>query len=346
MRKEDSAARKTHRGACAILFMTVLLCVLFVLSFAVGRYRMSLVEMWNGLTHRYAVGDSAYNSMVVMIKVRLPRILGAMLVGGCLSMSGAAFQGVFGNPLVSPDLLGTSSGAGLGACIAILSGLRAFGVQMSALAGGVLATLVTVSIARALMHKRSGLIVYVLVGIIVSALLEAGISISKYISDPYSDLEALTYWLMGSIKNVTMEQLGITAIPAGIGFLILAWGGYRVNLLSFSDEEAMSMGLNVRSFRVVMLFGATLMSGASVALAGVVGWVGLVVPHIARILTGPDNKKLFVVSILTGAAFLLIIDNISRTLLYFEIPVSILTGAIGAPVFIILLLKGGNGGWR
>ena len=346
MMPENAPARKSRRGTFAILLMAVVLCVLFVLSFAVGRYRMSLAEMWSGLTHRYEVGDSAYNSMIVMIKVRLPRILGAMLVGGCLSMSGAAFQGVFGNPLVSPDLLGTSSGAGLGACIAILSGLRAFGVQLSALAGGVAATVITVSIARTLMHKRSGLIAYVLVGIIVSALFEAGISISKYISDPYSDLEALTYWLMGSIKNVTMAQLGITVIPAGIGFLILAWGGYRVNLLSFSDEEAMSMGLNVRTFRLTMLFGATLMSAASVALAGVVGWVGLVVPHIARILTGPDNKKLFVTAFLTGAAFLLLIDNISRTLLYFEIPVSILTGAIGAPVFIILLLKGGNGGWR
>ena len=346
MMPENAPARKNRRGTYAILLMAAVLCVLFVLSFAVGRYRMSLAEMWSGLTHRYEVGDSAYNSMIVMIKVRLPRILGAMLVGGCLSMSGAAFQGVFGNPLVSPDLLGTSSGAGLGACIAILSGLRAFGVQLSALAGGVAATVITVSIARTLMHKRSGLIAYVLVGIIVSALFEAGISISKYISDPYSDLEALTYWLMGSIKNVTMAQLGITVIPAGLGFLILAWGGYRVNLLSFSDEEAMSMGLNVRTFRLTMLFGATLMSAASVALAGVVGWVGLVVPHIARILTGPDNKKLFVTAFLTGAAFLLLIDNISRTLLYFEIPVSILTGAIGAPVFIILLLKGGNGGWR
>ena len=346
MMQENTSEKKSRRGTRAMILMAILLIILFILSFAAGRYSMSLPEMINGLTHRYAIGDAAYNSMIVMIKVRLPRILGAMLVGGCLSMSGAAFQGVFGNPLVSPDLLGTSSGAGLGACIAILSGLGAFGVQVSALFGGIAATLITVAVARALMHRRSGLIAYVLVGIVISALFEAGISISKYISDPYSDLEAITYWLLGSIKNVTMEQLGITAVPAGIGFLILLWGGYRVNLLSFSDEEAMSMGLNVRAFRAVVLFGATLLCAASVAAAGVVGWVGLVVPHIARILTGPDNKKLFITSFLTGAAFLLVIDDISRSLLYFELPISILTGAIGAPVFIILLLKGGNGGWR
>lgn len=343
---ERTAPVRSHRGTIALLIMLLILAALFVLSFAVGRYSMSLSEIWNGLTHRYEVGDAAYNSMVVMLKVRLPRILGAMLVGGCLSMSGAAFQGVFGNPLVSPDILSTSSGAGLGACIAILSGLQAFGIQLSALIGGIVSTLITVVIARRLMRKKNGLIAYVLVGIIISALFEAGISISKYISDPYSDLEFITYWLMGSIKNVSMEQLGITIVPAAIGFLILMWAGYRVNLLSFSDEEALSMGLNVRVFRLTVLFGATLLCASSVATAGVVSWVGLVMPHIARILIGPDNKRLFITSFITGAAFLLIIDDVSRSLLFFEIPISILTGAIGAPVFIILLLKGGNGGWK
>ncbi len=346
MMSKELSSERSRRGPAVILLLLLFLAVLFVISFAAGRYSMSLSEMWNGLTHRYEIGDAAYNSMVVMLKVRLPRVLGAMLVGGCLSMSGAAFQGVFGNPLVSPDLLGTSSGAGLGACVAILAGMQTFPVQISALAVGILATLITVVIAGALMHKKSGIIVYVLVGIIVSALFEAGISISKYISDPYSDLEAITYWLLGSIKNVTLMQLMAAAFPAAIGFIILLYGGYKVNLLSFSDEEAMAMGLNVKRFRLLILFGATLLCSTSVATAGVVGWVGLVVPHIARILTGPDNKLLFPASFLTGAAFLLIIDDISRSLLYFEIPISILTGAIGAPVFIILLLKGGNGGWR
>ena len=337
---------KSHRGIWAILIMLFVLIVVFLLSFVLGRYSMSLTEMFNGLFKRYEVGDSAYNSMVVMLNVRLPRILGAMLVGGALSMAGAAFQGVFGNPLVSPDLLGTSSGAGLGACIAILCGLTALPVQLTALAGGIAATLITVVLARALTRKRQGLIVYVLVGIVVSSVFEAGISISKYIADPYSDLETITYWLLGSMKNITMEQLGVALIPSAIGFVILIWGGYKINLLSFSDEEAMSMGLNVKIFRIVILLGATLLCAASVATAGVVGWVGLVVPHIARILIGPDNKKLMPASFITGAAFLLIIDDIARSLLYFELPISILTGAIGAPVFIILLLKGGKNGWR
>lgn len=344
--KQDISSGKSHRGTFAMIILLIVLAVLFVLSFAVGRYSMSFSEMWNGLTHRYEIGDAAYNSMIVMIKVRLPRILGAMMVGGCLSMSGAAFQGVFGNPLVSPDILSTSAGAGLGACISILAGLQSFGIQLSALLGGIAATFITVTVAGALMHKKNGIVVYVLVGIIVSALFEAGISIAKYISDPYSDLETITYWLMGSIKNVSMEQLAISAVPAALGFIILLWGGYKVNLLSFSDEEALSMGLNVKTFRLLILFGATLLCASSVATAGIVGWVGLVVPHIARGLIGPDNKKLFLTSFLTGAVLLLIIDDISRTLLYFEIPVSILTGVIGAPVFIILLLKGGNSGWR
>ena len=336
----------TYRGVIAIAGMFIVLAVLFIMSFTVGRYSMSLSEMWNGLTNNYDVGDEAYNSMIIMVNVRLPRILGAILVGGALSMSGAAFQGVFGNPLVSPDLLGTSSGAGFGACVAILSGMLAFGIQLVALIGGIAATLITVFIARALMHKRSGLIAYVLVGMVISALFEAGISIAKYISDPYSDLETITYWLLGSLRGVTIEQLGISLVPASIGFLILLWGGYKVNLLSFSDEEALSMGLNVRTFRIIILFGATMLCASSVATAGIVGWIGLVVPHIARILVGSDNNKMFITSFLTGAAFLLLIDNIARSILYFEIPISILTGVIGAPVFIVLLLKGGNVGWR
>ncbi len=334
------------RAIPVFMIMLIILSVIFLLSFIVGRYEMTFTEMINGLIHRYDVNDSAYNSMVVMLKVRLPRILGAMLIGGALSMSGAAFQAVFGNPLVSPDLLGTSSGAGLGACIAILSGLSTLPVQLSALCGGILATAATISVSRSIMRKSCGLVVYILVGLVFSAVFEAGISITKYIADPYSDLEQITYWLLGSLRNVTFTQLGIAVIPILIGIIILIFGSYKANLFSFSDEEVSSLGINVCSFRMLILFGATLLCAASVATSGIVGWIGLVVPHITRILIGPDNKYVFPLAFVTGAAFLLVIDDISRSLLYFEIPISILTGAIGAPVFLFIMFKGTKNGWK
>ncbi len=328
------------------IMMIILLSVIFIFSFVVGRYDMTLAEMINGLFNRCDVNNSSYNSMVVMLKVRLPRILGAMLIGGALSMSGSAFQAVFGNPLVSPDLLGTSSGAGLGACIAILSGFSALPIQLSALCGGLLATTATIMVSRSLLRKNPGIVVYILVGLVFGAMFEAGISITKYIADPYSDLEQITYWLLGSLRNITFTQLCIALIPIAAGCIILLFGSYKANLLSFSDEEVSSIGIDVCSFRVLILFGATLLCAASVATSGIVGWIGLVVPHIARILIGPDNRYVFPLSFITGAAFLLIIDDISRSLLYFEIPISILTGAIGAPVFLFILFKGGRCGWK
>ncbi len=339
-------SREQRRANLVIAGLLLLLILVFCLSFFIGRYSMSFQEAWQGLTSNYEVGDAAYNSMIVMVKVRLPRILGALLVGGSLAMSGAAFQGVFGNPLVSPDLLGTSSGAGLAASIAILSGLGSFAVLLSALAGGLLATLLTALISHAVMRQRSGVVVYVLVGLVVSALLEAGISITKYIADPYSDLGTITYWLMGSLAQLTLKSLAIVLLPILLGALLLLWGSYKINLLSFSDEEATSMGINVKKFRLLILFAATLLCASSVAAVGVVSWVGLVVPHMTRILIGPNNKKLIPASFLTGAIYLIMIDNLARAALIFEIPISILTGAIGAPVFIFLLLKGGKTGWK
>ncbi len=336
----------TVRQRHYVLVMTALVVTLLaalMMSLLVGRYSAPPSDVLRVLFDRASMQAESYNAVVVVLDVRLPRICAALLVGATLALSGATFQAVFGNPLVSPDLLGTSAGAGLGASIAIIAQLGPVAVQLQALVGGLAGTSITYSLSTVLNRTGTGVLGFVLIGIVVSAVLEAGISITKYVADPYTDLKTLTNLLMGSLGAARFSEIGIALPFAVLGTVLVLKNRYQLNLLGFNEEEAQAMGINTTVLRLQMILGATLLCSAAVSIAGIVGWVGLVVPHIGRILVGPDTHKMLPVTLLCGLIFMLVIDAIARSYAALEIPIGVLTGVIGAPLFITLLLKGRTG---
>jgi iron complex transport system permease protein len=272
----------------------------------------------------------------VIMKIRLPRICAAMLVGAGLAVSGASFQGLFRNPLVSPSILGVAAGAGFGAALGILLTNSTAVVQILAFLFGIIAVAATYMLSRVYKTTTTTLVL-VLSGIIVGAFFTALISLAKYVADPDEELPAIVFWLMGSLADVGTDDLfwvAATIIVGSIALLLIRW---RINILAMGDDEAKSLGVNTTMMTGVIITAATLITAAAVCIAGLVGWVGLVVPHIARMIVGPDYKKILPASILIGAAYLLAVDDIARTLTTAEIPLGILTALIGAPVFAYLL---------
>lgn len=330
------------------IIMTVLYIIPFVvviLSLSIGRYSMTFDGFIHAVISYLSSGVNSNNAETVTFKIRMPRIIAALIIGGALAVSGATYQSVFRNPLVSPDLLGASAGAGLGACIAIIFHSSTLMIQFSAFLGGIAAAGLTCYISNLLLKGKDGVLVYVLIGMVINALLEAGISIIKYIADPYDNLQTITFWLMGSLSNVQFSQIWILTAAVILGIIPLMINRWDINLLSFNDEEAMAMGMNIKKIRLMMILFATLLTSASVAVGGIIGWVGLVIPHIVRILVGANSNLLVPASFLVGSIYFVLIDDISRTLISMEIPIGILTAVIGAPIFILLLLKGGSG-WK
>lgn len=271
----------------------------------------------------------------VILAVRLPRLMGAMLVGSALSLSGAAYQSLFRNPLVSPDLLGISSGACVGAAFAILLELPAPLVQLSALGTGLLTVFLT-TLIPGLFRNRSSLML-VLSGVIMSGFMSALLGIAKYVADPENHLAS--YWTMGSFSNVRMKDVLLISPPilaAMVALLLLRW---RVNLLSLGDAEAGSLGVNVRRARGVTILCSTVLTACAVCLCGTIGWAGLIVPHLGRLIVGQDNRYLLPMSAVLGALFLVVVDTLARNLTGSEIPLSIITGVLGAPLFVWLLAR-------
>lgn len=272
-----------------------------------------------------------------VLNIRLPRVLLACLVGCSLSSAGAAYQGVFQNPMASPDLLGASSGAALGAAIAILMGGSGLGITLSAFAASI-AVILAVNLIAARAHGKK-VVNLILAGVMVSSLCSAATSYVKLVADPSSQLPAITYWMMGSLSGSSMKDLQIAVIPMAIGLIPLLCIRWRLNLLALGDDEAKAMGVHAARMRLGVVLCATLMTAASVAVSGLIGWVGLVAPHLSRKLVGNDYRKLLPCSALLGACFLLAADNISRNLQATEIPIGILTAFIGAPFFLYLLMR-------
>lgn len=275
----------------------------------------------------------------IFFDVRLPRILAAMLVGASLSMAGGAYQGVFNNPMVSPDLLGASSGAALGASVGILCSFSTLGMELSAFSMGLLAVALTLGVSKAV-GGTSGTMATLLTGIVVGSLFSALTAAATYLADPNSKMPEITFWMMGGLANASYREVGLLAIPfllGGTGLMAFRW---RLNVLTFGDEEAMSLGLRVGRSRLLITICATLLTASSVAVAGMVGWAGLIIPHLGRAAVGPNYKWLLPVSGLMGAVFLLLVDDAARTLAATEIPLSVLTSLVGAPFFILLLACG------
>jgi iron complex transport system permease protein len=320
-----------------IISLGVLMLGLIV-AFTVGRYPVSLAELIEVLaaraTGRPTTAAPAVENVVLL--VRGPRVAAAVLVGAALAVAGTAFQGLFRNPLVSPDILGASSGAALGAVLGIYFSLGILGIEAAAFAGGLVAV-AAVYMLGSLLQSRDPILVLVLTGVVIGALLGAGVGLVKYLADPYNQLPAMTFWLLGSLAATTVADLLPLLGPVALGTVVLLALRWRLNVMSLPDDEARALGLATGPLRIAIVAAATLVTSASVATSGIIGWVGLVVPHLARALVGPDFPRLIPTAALLGGGYLLFIDTLARTAAPVEIPLGILTAVIGTPFFIWLL---------
>ena len=309
-----------------------------LIAFTVGRYPIALSDLFSVLLAKLSGRPPDVPLIVhnVIWQVRGPRVIAAALVGAALAVAGTAFQGLFRNPLVSPDILGASSGAALGAVLGIFFSLGVLAIQSLAFVGGLLAVAAVYLIGSAV-RSRDPVLVLVLTGVVIGALLGAGVGLVKYLADPYNQLPAMTFWLLGSLAATTLSDLLPLFGPVAAGTLVLIALRWRMNVMSLPDEEARALGVPTGPLRVVIVAAATLVTSASVATAGIIGWVGLVVPHMARSLVGPDFARLIPAAALLGGGFLLVIDTVARTGAAIEIPLGILTAVVGTPFFIWLL---------
>lgn len=313
-----------------------------IICLGVGRYSIGLTDtvqvLFSPLTGTVQQMDATQVS--ILFSVRLPRIILALFIGAGLSVSGAAFQGLFTNALATPDTLGVASGASFGAALALLFSANLIGVQISALVFGMVAIFLTHFISS--QKDQNNIVMVVLSGMVVSSLFQALVSLIKYVADPQDTLPSITYWLMGSLTGISYSSLmlGLPFILTGTMIIfLLRW---RLNIMALSQDEARSLGVNVKLIRLAIMFAATFVTASCVSMCGQVGWVGLLVPHVARMLFGSNNKDVIPVSISLGATFMVIIDTAARSATAAEIPISILTAVIGAPFFIALLRKTGG----
>lgn len=319
------------------------LVIIIVASFSVGKYPIPPSELipaiLNSIFNPEAVDPQ---TQTALFNIRLPRILVVVMVGAALAAAGAAYQGMFRNPLVSPDLLGASAGASLGACLALVLDMPSTMIQVFAFVGGMVAVGCVVWLNRVIRYDE--LLGLVLGGILISTLFQSGVSLLKFLADSNDKLPEITFWLMGGFSRVDQNDLFAIVIPMAAGFGVLMLERWKLNTLSFGEEEARSLGINISRVRLVVIFASTLIVSVSVAVSGVVGWVGLVIPHLARAIVGPNYRALIPASMFIGASYLLLVDDLCRMLLSLEIPIGILTAIIGVPFFIVIF-KHNMKGW-
>lgn len=325
--------------SAVIAGLVLILSGLFCISFLLRQYTVSPKEVVKILISGIIPIEQTWTDTMrsVVMDVRIPRILMALAVGAGLSVSGAAFQGVFRNPLVSPDIMGVSSAAGFGAALGISLSLGASAVRGTAFLSGVAGVAAAYLLSR--VHKTSPTVMLVLSGIVVSALFEASISILKYMADPEEKLPAITFWLMGSLSSTRWEHVRFALPLIGIGTAALMAVSWKINLLSLGDAEARSLGVRTERLKTVIILSATLVTATCVCVSGIIRWVGLLIPHVARMMVGPDHRRLIPASALLGGAYLLLIDDLTRTVSEASIPLGIMTSIVGAPFFAILLRK-------
>jgi iron complex transport system permease protein len=326
------------------LILSAAVIVISLLSLVSGQMKIGPGTVFRILASRIISIPPTWPETIqsVVLDVRLPRLLAGLLIGAGLSISGTAFQGLFRNPLVSPHILGVSAGAGFGAAIAILFCGNIFMVQLLSFIFGLLSVLMTYALSRT--YRSTPVLMLVLAGIIVGALFSAATSLLKYIADPVNQMPSIVFWLLGSLNNVSNRDIlvvGPIILIAGTVLLLIRW---RINLLTMGEEDARALGINTQQIRIVIIISATFISAAAVCISGIIGWVGLVMPHIGRLLVGPDNRRLMPVSALMGAIYIAGVDLIARTAMETEIPIGILTAIVGAPIFAYLLRKS-RPGW-
>jgi iron complex transport system permease protein len=307
------------------------LIALVAMAFAVGRYPVSLAELLSVLTGR----PVSANVETVVLQVRGPRVLAALLVGAALAAAGSAYQGMFRNPLVSPDILGVSTGAALGAVLAIFLSKGILVTQAFAFGGGLAAVGLVYAVGSRL-RGHDPLLALVLTGVVIGTLLGSAIALIKYLADPYNQLPAITFWLLGSLAAISPKDISYSLPLVLLGLVPMLLLRWRMNLLALPDDEARALGVDTRRLRVVVVACATLITASVVAISGIIGWIGLLIPHAARLLVGPDFGRLLPLAMLLGAAFMLTVDTLCRTLATIEVPPGVLTALIGTPFFLWL----------
>jgi iron complex transport system permease protein len=324
-----------------IVYIVILVLPLPVAIYAigVGRYPIPPREVFTALydyvVHSRVAGFEPTLDYNLVTRIRLPRVIAAMLIGANLAVTGAAFQGIFRNPLVDSNILGVTSGAGFGAALMLLIYPEPAAVQLAAFVFGLVAVLAAFMVSR--LYHSAPMLVLTLVGILIGSLFGSLTSLLKYIADPLDSLPAITYWLLGSLTDVTRADIPALFIVSVLGMVVLWAVRWRLNVLSLGDQEAQALGLNPARLKLVIILTSTFMTAMAVSVGGVIGWVGLVIPHAARTLVGPDHQRLIPASMALGAAFLLVLDTIARAQWEFEVPIGVLTGIIGVPLLLVVL---------
>lgn len=331
MQSEYRTSKKTF--IISVVILSALIVILFFISMSIGRYRIPFLDVVKYFTGQTVSALSAR----VIAYLRLPRTLLSVLVGCALAVSGAIYQSAFNNKLVSPDLLGVSSGASVGACFAILLGLSGVFISLFSFAMGFIAVILTVLIAKIFKNKSN--VVLLLAGIAVGGLMSSGVGLMKYLADDEMKLAEMTYWLLGDLSATTMKEAWIMLPIVAISCFVTILTSWRVNIVSLGAKEAKSLGINYKANMGVLIALATLLTAGVVSVSGTIGWIGLVVPNVVRLIVGSDNKRVLPLSMLSGAAFMIIVDMLAITLAPNEIPLSVITGIIGTPLFIYAIFK-------
>lgn len=328
---------RLHPYVYFILIFFPLACGLIGLS--MGRMDIKISEII--LFFKNLIGGGQVDPLMesLIINIRLPRVLTALVVGGGLTAAGIAFQALFSNPLATPDILGVTSAASLGAVLGIILSLGTMGIQVLAMVFGLLSILITINLVK---RDETSMIMLVLAGIIVSSLANALASLLKYTADPMDKLPQITYWLMGSFGRTAYKNLALAGPLILISMIVIYKMRWSLNLLSLSEDEARSLGINVKKTRLIFILAATLITASSVSICGQIGWIGLIIPHLVRLMVGANNLYTLPLGISFGAGFMVLIEALSRTVSVIELPISILTAIIGAPIFIILMRRSGG----
>lgn len=333
------------RKSTKITLVFGILVMLLLVSLNLGRYKINPIDVFKVLFSPLFPGLTEGIPEIarqLILRVRLPRILGALFIGAGFAGSGTALQAIFRNPLVDSNILGVTSGAGFGAAVSLLFMKAAWQVQFTSFLFGLFAVLIAYFVSR--LYRSSKILVLTLMGILVGSLFNSLTSLIKYTADPLDTLPAITFWLLGSLTGITWRNLLPLAIIILIGIIFLLLIRWRLNILSLDDHESKALGVDPMKMKLAVIIITTFMTAAAVSVSGVIGWIGLIIPHAGRLIVGPDHKSLLPMTIILGGIFLLLVDNISRTLLPGEIPLGVLTGLIGAPV-LILLMRRNKTGW-
>jgi iron complex transport system permease protein len=329
------------------IILLVLLLIAAITSCLIGRYHISSENLFEIIKSKILLGKNITSTdSKIIFDIRVPRIAVAILIGGSLSAAGSVYQGVFKNPMVSPDILGASSGAGFGAALAINLSLSGSLIQIYALVFGIIAVLMSFTVAKIISKSKDSTLSLVLTGMVIGSLFTAFISIVKFVADAEDKLPQITFWLMGGLSTVNRKDLYTLLIPFIIGFIPLFLVRWKINIISLGDEEARALGVETGHIRIISIICSTLLTASAVSIGGMIGWIGLIIPHLARLLVGSNYKIFLPVSTILGGIFLLIVDDIARSLFSVEIPIGILSSIVGAPFFLYLMISNESKGPR